>query len=68
MVFGWFDSTLSTKYLLTKTEKLMKHNKLTYEEYVIEKRRVQEEEAKGEYSIIVGSAIILMIICEILFL
>lgn len=46
----------------------MKHNKLTYEEYVIEKRRIQEEEAKGEYSIIVGSAIILMIICEILFL
>ena len=68
MVFGWFDSTLSTKYLLTKTEKLMKHNKLTYEEYVFKKKWTQEEETKGEYSIIVGSAIILMIICEILFL
>ncbi len=68
MVFGWFDSTLSTKYLLTKTEKLMKHNKLTYGEYVFKKKWTQEEEAKGEYSIIVGSAIILMIICEILFL
>ena len=46
----------------------MKHNKLTYGEYVIEKRRIQEEEAKGEYSIIIDSAIILMIVCEILFL
>lgn len=27
MVFGWFDSTLSTKYLLTKTEKLMENEK-----------------------------------------
>ena len=46
----------------------MKHNKLTYEEYVIEKKWTQEEEAKGEYSIIIGFAIISMIICEILFL
>ena len=46
----------------------MKHNKLTYGEYVIEKKRIQEEEAEAEYSIIVASAIILMIICEILFL
>ena len=68
MVFGWFDSTLSTKYLLTKTEKLMKHNKLSYGEYVIEKKRIQEEEAEAEYYIIVASAIILMIICIILFL
>ena len=68
MVFGWFDSTLSTKYLLTKTEKLMKYNKLTYGEYVFKKKWTQEEEAKGEYSIIIASAIILMTICGILFL
>lgn len=67
-MFGWFDSTLSTKYLLTKTEKLMKNNMLPYQEYVIKKKEVQKKEAKEEYSIIVGFILFSAVICMFVFL
>ena len=68
MVFGWFDSTLSTKYLLTKTEKLMRNNMLPYQEYVIKKKEVQKEEAKEEYSVIAGFILFSAVICMFVFL
>ena len=68
MVFGWFDSTLSTKYLLTKTEKLMRNNMLPYQEYVIKKKEVQKKEAKEEYSVIAGFILFSAVICMFVFL
>ena len=68
MVFGWFDSTLSTKYLLTKTEQLMRNNMLPYQEYVIKKKEVQKKEAKEEYSVIAGFILFLVVICMFVFL
>lgn len=67
-MFGWFDSTLSTKYLLTKTEKLMRNNMLPYQEYVIKKKEVQKKEAKEEYSIIAGFILFSAVICMFVFL
>ena len=68
MVFGWFDSTLSTKYLLTKTEKLMRNNMLPYQEYVIKKKEIQKKEAKEEYSVIAGFILFSAVICMFVFL
>ena len=67
-MFGRFDSTLSTKYLLTKTEKLMRNNMLPYQEYVIKKKEVQKKEAKEEYSIIAGFILFSAVICMFVFL